>query len=89
MKYEWQPEDISEHIGRIVHRGRTSEHYIIGYEKASCRNPCLISLRDGMITSTGLGVDGFAKHLNDQGFKPYVSRSKPIEQVFIDDGKYV
>jgi hypothetical protein len=87
MKYVWMPEDVNSNYGQIVHRGPNTEHFLIGYERCSL-NPCLVSLRDGMICHTDLGLVKFVEMLNEQGFRPYEPRREPIENQFIKNGRY-
>lgn len=80
MQYIWHPEDVTANYGQVVNRGTNTEHYMFAYEEASGLNPCLVSMRDGMITATGLGIAGFARMLNEQKFQPFEYRRPLLEE---------
>ena len=65
MKYEWEEQDII--VGRRVESPNRSEQYMIGYDPSSIssNNLILVSLLDGMMTTSSISKGNMAIHFNE------------------------
>lgn len=91
MQYVWEVGDITRAPddacaprahGTVVSRGPKTEHMLVGYTDGRGSNPCLVSLRDGMVCHAGMTPAAFVEMLNTEGFRP-VPLARPMVETII------
>ncbi len=67
MKVTWTEKDVKDLAGTVVWNGE-GELYIVGYITSMDKNPCLISLADGLVIKVSIDI---ISYLNSHQMIPF------------------